>query len=243
VTVTDQTSAEAVIGIMGPNSRALLSSLSDTDFSNQAFPFSTSQEIACGFNHIRATRVSFAGELGWELHIPTEQAVSLYRSLLEAGRDYGLAHVGHLALDSCRLEKGYKHWGHDIGIEDTPLQTGLGFTIDWTKKFLGREALLKQKTEGIKRRLLTFAVRGSNPLLLHDEPIYRNGKLVGQTTSGGRGFRTDLSICFASVKMIKGLSLQDYRNAEFKISIAGERYTLEPLTRPAFDPENKRLKG
>jgi glycine cleavage system aminomethyltransferase T/glycine/D-amino acid oxidase-like deaminating enzyme len=243
-TVFDMTEAEVVLGIMGPKSRGFLSSLTNADFSNEAFPFSTSKLIDLGLHQIRATRVSFAGELGWELYIPVKQAASIYEALLDKGQDFGLVHVGHMALDSCRLEKGYKHWGHDIGTEDSPLHAGLGFTVDWNNgDFLGRNALLNQKEQGFSRRLMTFAVKHGHPLLLHDEPIYRNGDLVGQTTSGGRGFRTDKSICFASVRMIAGLSLGDYRDAKFEISIAGQRHELEPLKAPAFDPKNERLRG
>ena len=243
VSVFDATSSEAVIGIMGPRSLALLQDLSDEDLSQEAFPFSTVREISIGYNSVRATRVSFVGEMGWELSIPIEQAQAIYQTLVAAGNEFGLVHVGHMALDSCRLEKGYKHWGHDIGIEDTPLETGLGFTIDWSKGFFGKEALLKQKETGVTRRLLSFAVKDGHPLLLHDEPIFRNGELVGQTTSGGRGFRTDRSICFATVRMLNGQSLKDYRDADFQISIAGVRHALEPLTKAAFDPKNERLKG
>ena len=244
VIVTDSTSSEAVLGLMGPMSRALLERLTNTDLSFEAFPFSTSKEIALGMNRVRATRVSFVGELGWELYIPAEQAASVYEQLVAAGKDHVLAHVGHLALDACRLEKGYKHWGHDIGTEDTPLNAGLGFTIDWDKgDFLGRKALVEQKSSGVDRRLLTFAVKGGHPLLLHDEPIFRNGKLVGQTTSGGRGFRTGKSICFASVKTPVGMSLKNYRKAQFEISIAGQRFELEPLAAAAFDPRNERVRG
>ena len=243
VSIFDTTSAEAAIGIMGPKSLAMLEELSGEDLSHAAFPFSTVKEISIGFNSVRATRVSFVGEMGWELSISTEQAQAVYQTLVAAGKEFGLVHVGHMALDSCRLEKGYKHWGHDIGMEDTPLETGLSFTIDWDKDFFGKEALLTQKETGVTRRLLSFAVKDGHPLLLHDEPVFRNGELVGQTTSGGRGFRTGRSLCFATVRLLEGLSLKDYRDADFEISIAGVRHALEPLTRAAFDPKNERLKG
>ena len=243
ISVSDVTSMEAVLGLVGPRSRDLLEAVSSDEFSNEAFPFSTSKEVDLGMNKLRATRVSFAGELGWELYIPTEQAAAVYRTLVEAGREFDLVPAGHMALDSCRLEKGYKHWGHDIGTEDSPLETGLGFTIDWSKDFLGKEALVRQKDLGVKRRLLSFAIVEGHPLLLHDEPLFRNGELVGQTTSGGRGFRTGRSLCFASVRMIEGLSLKKFRDAVFEISIAGKLHRLEPLTAAAFDPNNERLKG
>ena len=245
--VFDATSAEVVLGLMGPQSRTLLQSLSETDLSNTAFPFATSKLIDVGMATLRATRVSFVGELGWELYIPTEYAFSVYQALIVAGEAFGLAHTGHLALDACRLEKGFRHWGHDIGPEETPLEAGLSFVVAWDKPngFIGRDALLKQRETGVSKRLLMFQVNRNNPqpLLLHDEPIYCDGKLVGCTTSGSRGFRTDLSLCMGYVSCESGTAKSDLLQNNYEIGVAGERFRLEPLKRPPYDPDGSRMRS
>lgn len=236
--IFDATSGEAVIGIMGPRSRALLATLGARDVDNEAFPFSTSRLVEIGPAIVRATRVSFVGELGWELYVPSEHATSVYRAVLAAGEPLGLAHAGHLALDCCRIEKSFKHWGHDIGQWDTPLEAGLSFAVAWDKPqvFIGRDALLRQRDAGVSRRLTSFAIEGAHPLLLHEEPIYRDGRLVGRTTSGGRGFRTGLSLTMGYVEIAPGESRRDMQQERYEIGIAGERFDLRPLMRAAYDP-------
>jgi len=243
--VFDATSAESVIGVMGPDSRRLLQSLTDAELSRETFPFATSRRIALGMAEVRATRVSFVGELGWELYVPTEFAASVHESLLEAGTSLGVTHAGLFALDSCRLEKGFRHWGHDIGPDDTPLEAGLRFAVAWDKPsgFIGREALLKQEQHGLTRRLLLFAVEEGDPLLLHEEPIYRDGALVGRTTSGGRGFHVDKSLCLGSVTCEPGMPKRVMLNGSYEIGVAGERFPLRALERAPYDPSGTRLRG
>ncbi|MGI9492364.1 MAG: aminomethyltransferase family protein, partial [Geminicoccaceae bacterium] len=243
--VADVTSAEAVIGVMGPMSRGLLQSLTSADLSSNAFPFATSTRIDVGMAEVRATRMSFVGELGFELSIPAEFAEAVYENLIEAGAAFGLAHAGHLALNACRLEKGYCHWGHDIGPDDTPLEAGLSFAVAWEKcsGFIGREALLAERERGLARRLMMFAVEGAGPLLIHDEPIYRDGVLVGSTTSGGRGFRVNETLCMAYIGCARGTPKRDMLEGRYQISVAGERFTLRPLARPPYDPDAIRLRG
>jgi 4-methylaminobutanoate oxidase (formaldehyde-forming) len=245
VGIHDATSAECALGVMGPRSRALLQGLSDTDLSPGAFPFAASRRIGIGMAEVRASRVSFAGELGWELYIPAEFAGCVYEALLEAGAAHGLAHAGHFALDSCRIEKGFRHWGHDIGPEDTPLEAGLAFAVAWDKPsgFIGRDALLRLREKGPERHLMMFAVEGAEPLLLHDEPIYRDGRLVGRTTSGALGFRTGLGLCMGYVRCPPGTSRRDLLNGSYEIGVAGERYLLRPLARPPYDPAGARMRG
>ena len=241
----DATSAECVLGVMGPGSRALLQGLTDADLSPAAFPFATSRTIGLGMAELRATRVSFVGELGWELYVPAEFAAHVHAALVEAGAGHGLAHAGHFALDACRIEKGFRHWGHDIGPEETPLEAGLSFAVAWDKPsgFNGRDALLRQRQAGPARRMLMFAVEGAEPLLLHDEPIYRDGRLAGRTTSGGRGFRTGLSLCMGYV----GCPAEAPRSALFdgcyEIGIEGERLPLRPLEKPPYDPAGARMRA
>jgi 4-methylaminobutanoate oxidase (formaldehyde-forming) len=244
-TVHDATSAEAVIGVMGPKSRPLLQSLTSADLSAEAFPFAASRRITLAMAEVRATRVSFVGELGWELTIPVEFAAGVYEALLGAGGPFGLAHAGHFALDSCRLEKGYRHWGHDIGPGDTPLEAGLSFAVAWDKRsgFLGRDALLAQRDSGLSRRLVSFAVGDAHPLVLHDEPIYRDGALVGRTTSGGRGFRVGKSLCMGYVACEPRTPKSALLEGNYEIGVAGERFALRPLARAPYDPTAARLRG
>ncbi|MEE2981311.1 MAG: FAD-dependent oxidoreductase [Pseudomonadota bacterium] len=230
VDVHDATEDEAVIGVMGPRSRETLQSLTDADLSPEAFPFSTSRLVDIAGVSLRATRLSFVGELGWELYIPSGSAVAVHGALAAAG----VGHAGHYCLDSCRLEKGYRHWGHDMGPEDSPLEAGLGFAVAWDKPggFLGREALLART---VTRRLVLFAVDGdAHPLLLHDEPIYRDGELVGRTTSGAYGFRTDLSLCLGTVTLPV--------DGPYEVAVAGERFTISLLRRPPYDSAGVRLR-
>lgn len=242
--VSDVTSSEAVLAVMGPRSRELLQSLTDGDLSDAAFPFSTSQLIDIGPANVRATRVSFVGELGFELYVATELAEGLLASITEAGRSVGLVHCGHFALDGCRMEKGYRHWGHDIGPKETPLEAGLGFAVAWKKTgFLGEDVLRQQKANGVNKRLMHFAVEGANPLLLHDEPIYRDGKYAGLTTSGGQGFRTGLALCLGYIACEPGESRDQLLSSRYEIAVAGERYRLKPLGQPPYDAAGSRLRS
>ena len=242
--VFDATSGEAVLGIVGPRSRDLLGALTPADLSNEAWPFAASRRIELAAASIRLTRLGFTGELGFELYVPVESVPSVYEAIAGAGQALGLMHCGHLALDACRLEKGYRHWGHDIGPHDTPAEAGLGFTVAWDKPggFIGRDALLARRRKGVRRRLLQFAVDGAHPLLLHDEPVYRHGTLVGHTTSGGRGFRTGLSLCFAYVSCEPGTPRSELLGEGYEIGVAGERFPLRALARPAYDPHGARLR-
>lgn len=244
-TVTDVTSAETVIGVMGPLSRRLLQTVSGADLSPDAFPFSTSRRIDIGMAEVRATRMSYVGELGWELYVPIELVWTVYAALIEAGEPIRLGHAGHLALDGCRLEKGFRHWGHDIGPDDTPLEAGLGFAIAWDKSsgFVGRGALLAQRQSGPCRRLMHFAVEGAQPLVLHDEPIYRDGALVGRTTSGGRGFRVGETLCMGYVFCEAGTAKRAMMDGAYEIGVAGARFPLRPLAQPPYDPDAVRLRG
>ena len=185
--LVDVTHGLSVLGVMGPRSRTLLSRVTDADLSNSAFPFLTSQPIGIGKATVRAVRITYVGELGWELQVPMDQVVSVYDSLMAAGRELGIANAGHYAINSLRLEKGYRAWGAELSPDDTPLEAGLAFAIDWRKAFLGREALEKQKHAGVKRRLVLFVLDDPEPVLWGSEPIHRDGKPVGYTTSGSYG--------------------------------------------------------
>lgn len=247
--VLDRTSEESVLAVMGPKSQQLLSGISDTVLSADAFPFGSSRIIDLGMARARATRLSYVGECGWELTCENDVAGHVYETLIDAGANFGLTHAGMFCLDACRIEKGFRHWGHDIGPDDTPLEAGLGFTVSWDKTtsmsegFLGRNALIQQRAEGTHRRLMMFAVDEGDPLLLHDEPIYRNGHLVGQTTSGARGFRIGKSVCLGWVKHDVGATLSELCKDTYTVKVAGALYDLTPLPRPAYDPGGTRMRG
>src|SRR6185295_16789987 len=183
--VTDVTAGETVIVVMGPKSRALLQPLTDTDLSNAAFPFGTAKEIEIGMGLARAHRVTYVGELGWELYVSSDQGAHVFETLEEAGAAHGMMLCGLHALDSCRIEKAFRHFGHDITDEDHVLEAGLGFAVKPDKgDFIGREAVLRKRDVGLDRRLLQFRLTDPEPLLFHGEPIRRGGRIVGQVTSG-----------------------------------------------------------
>lgn len=242
---TDVTSGMAVISVMGPLSRSILSQLTDADLSNEAFPFATSQIIDLAYARVRASRITYVGELGWELYIPTEFAASVFDALMEVGEPMGMKLAGYHALNSLRTEKGYRHWGHDISDEDTPLQGGLGFAVALNKpaEFIGKEALIKQKEAGLTRRLVQFALDDPTPLLYHNEPILRNGQIVGRITSGMFGHTLGKSLGMGYVNNPDGLADNDYLlKANYEIEVAGVRFSAQASLTPWYDPTNARIK-
>ena len=243
VAIEDHTFDLAVLGIMGPKSRELLQSLTDADLSKSAFPFASSKLINLGNIQVRATRISFVGELGWELYIDNTQAVAIFDLLVSHGQQHQLGFVGHFCVDSCRLEKGYLHWGHDVGPDDSPLQAGLDFSVRFNKDFIGKTALLEQQQNGVPGYLIQFSVEAQTlPLLLHDEPVYSGNRIVGRTTSGGLGFRTNKALCHAYIHS-DGSTKPDLLNQSYEIEVAGQRFSLIALCQSAYDPENLRLRG
>ena len=242
--VADATDDEAVLGVMGPNAPDLLRALRVSEVNDEAFAFGSSRELEIAGTVLHATRVSFAGEAGFELYVPNDAAPKVLEALRDAGRSLALGHCGHFALDACRLEKGYRHWGHDMGPDDTPLEAGLAFAVAWDKPsgFLGRDALARQRDAGAQRRLVLFAVAGAHPLLLHDEPVYRDGVPVALTTSGALGFRTNLSLCFAYVPVDPDAARSAAFDGRYQVSVAGELFELRPLPRPPYDPSGTRMR-
>jgi len=202
--VTDVTNQYAVFGVMGPNSRAMLEPLLNIDLSNEAFPFGRSVNGELGYAPIRITRVSFVGELGWELCIPTEMAIPCFDRLLAAGQAHGLKLAGLHALDSCRIEKKFLHFGHDVADEDTPLEAGVGFVcaMDKSIPFIGYDAIAKQKDTKsfMNKRLIQFVLEDPEPLFYHHEPIIMDGNCVGYLTSGNYGHTLGASVGLGYVK-------------------------------------------
>ncbi len=241
----DVSAAYAVLGLMGPRSRELLQSLTDADLSTAAFPFGSSRIIDLGYARVRASRITYVGELGYELYIPTDFAQSVYDLIVAAGAPFGLRLAGYHALNSLRMEKAYRHWGHDISDEDTPLEAGLAFAIAWEKPggFLGREALLEQRARGVRRRLAAFALQSSERLLYHNEPVWRDGKLVGKISSGmfGHTVGKPLGLGFVA-NGGEPVSAEWIASGHYEIEVAAERLPARVSLLPFYDPASERVK-
>jgi glycine cleavage system T protein len=244
VTVTDVTSGYAVLSVMGPNSRALLQKVSPADLSNAAFPFGTAQEIEIGYCKAYAFRVTYVGELGWELYIPTEFAGPVFDLLVKEGSAFRLKLAGYHALDSLRSEKGYRHFGHDVTPADTPLEAGLSFAVSFKKNvdFIGRQSLERQKAEGLRRRLIFLRLQDPEPILLHDEPIWRNGSIVGRTTSGSYGYTVGSAVAMGYVQLPKDDWESWLAEGTYEIEIAGTRCNAVCSSSPFYDPQNARIR-
>ncbi|MFQ6005112.1 MAG: FAD-dependent oxidoreductase [Woeseia sp.] len=242
--LTNVSSAMGVLSLMGPRARDLLQSLTPADMSNDAHPFATSREIELGYALVRASRITFVGELGWELYVPTEFMLGVYDEIVAAGESFGLVHAGYHALNSLRIEKAYRHWSHDITDEDTPLEAGLGFAVKFDKPggFIGRDALLAQKESGVTRRLLQFRLQDPEPLLYHNEPIWRDDKLVGYITSGAYGHYLGACIGLGYVPVEKGQDPEEIQNSKYEIEVAGVRVQADASLRPLYDPKNERIR-
>jgi len=244
--VTDMTSAYAQLNLQGPKSRDLLQTITSADVSNEAFPYRHVQEIAIGYGRAICVRLTYLGELGYELYIPTEQAVHVYDIIVEAGKEFDLSHAGLKALGSLRMEKGYRDYGHDMDNTDDPYETGLGFTVKLDKQsiFIGKEACIKKKAQGgLKRRLAQVLVSDPEPLLYHAEVITRNGRNAGYVRSG--------SYCYtlggaAGLFMIEADDVIDQayiENGKWEIDIAGNIYPAQVSLKPLYDPEMKKIKA
>ncbi|MFO0406761.1 MAG: glycine cleavage T C-terminal barrel domain-containing protein, partial [Labrys sp. (in: a-proteobacteria)] len=241
---TDVSSGMAVLSVMGPNSRALLEDVSGADLSNAAHPFGVSKEIEIGYARVRASRVTYVGELGWELYVATEFACGVFDRIVAAGPRHGLKLAGLHALDSLRIEKAYRHWGHDIGDEDTPLDSGLMFAVKFDKgDFLGREALLRQREAGSDRRLVQFLLEDPMPLLYHDEPVWRDGVMVGRTTSGAYGHVLGGAVGLGYIRSGAVPMAEFVSSGRFEIEVAGNRIGARASLAPMWDPKGLRIKA
>ncbi|MBH67057.1 MAG: FAD-dependent oxidoreductase [Rhodospirillaceae bacterium] len=246
--VTDVTSSEAVFSVMGPKARKVMEGVCYDDFSNVSFPFGTAREIEIGMGLARAHRISYVGELGWEIYVPTDMAVHAFDILMEVGSEVGLKLCGMHVLDSCRLEKAYRHFGHDITDEDHVLEAGLGFAVKLDKSankygdFIGKSAVIKKKEEGLKRRLVQFCLKDPSPLLFHNEPILRDGKPVGRITSGNFGHFLGGAVGLGYIPIEKGEMENDLVGSNYKIDIAGELFPAEATLSAFYDPSGARMR-
>ena len=243
VVITDVTSSEGVLAIMGPNARKVLQSVSPNDFSNDTNPFGTAQEIELGMGLARAHRVSYVGELGWELYISSDMAAHAFETLLEAGQSHGLKLCGMHMMDSCRIEKGFRHFGHDITAEDHVLEAGLGFAVSKTKSdFIGRDAVNRKRDEGLQSRMVQFKLTDPDPLLYHNEPILRDGDIVGYLSSGNYGHALGGAIGLGYVPC-PGETPAQLLASNFEIDVAGTKVKAEASLKPMYDPTGERTKA
>nr|WP_298103163.1 FAD-dependent oxidoreductase [uncultured Shinella sp.] len=243
VVITDVTAAESVLCVMGPKARELMQKVSPNDFSNAAHPFASAREIEIGMGLARAHRVTYVGELGWELYVSTDQTAHVFEALEEAGADVGLKLCGLHTLDSCRIEKAFRHFGHDITDEDHVLEAGLGFAVR-TKKgdFIGRDAVLRKEEEGLKRRMVQFRLTDAEPLLFHNEALVRDGTIVSTITSGNYGHFLGGAIGMGYVPC-EGESEADVLASSYEVEIAGTRVKAEASLVPMYDPKSERVRA
>ena len=239
----DITSASSVLSLFGPNARAILSAVTRADISNDAFPFGTMQTIGIAGCPVRALRITYVGELGWELHVPVEYATAVYDTILTAGADHGLVNAGYRAIESLRLEKGYRAWGSDIGPDHTPFESGLGWAVKLKTAidFKGRAAMETQARDGVRKLLAAFTV-DPDVILLGRETIYRDGERVGWLTSGGFGYTIDRSIGYGYVRQPDGVTAAYVLDGTYELEVATERVPAEVSLEPLYDPTMSRVK-
>lgn len=248
--IFDATAAYALLTLHGPASRQILQALSSDPLDNDVFPFGAVREIDLAYARAWVIRRSFVGELGFEILVSTEFAVGVYDAVVKAGAPFGLRPMGMFAMGSCRLEKAFRHFGHDIGEDDTPYETGLGFAVDLRKTdFLGRDVLERQKAAGAATRCRTVAIRvdeadlRQGPYLIHNEPVWKGKDLVGHVTSGGWGYRLQAMIGLASLHREEGVTRQWIEEGDFEVQIAGRRYPVTVQLQPFYDPAGEIMRG
>jgi 4-methylaminobutanoate oxidase (formaldehyde-forming) len=223
----------------------LLSSITSDALDNDAFPFGSVREILVAGAPVTALRITYVGELGWELHTPVASALDVYRAVMAAGEAHGVAPCGYRAIESLRLEKGYRAWSSDLTPDHTPLQAGLGFAVklDANTPFLGREALVEQRQRGLTRRLACFTTQDSGIVLLGRETIYRDGERVGWLTSGGYGYTVDKSIGYGYVRSEDGVDREYLSSGDYQLEVASRRVPATIHFRSLYDPRNERIRS
>ena len=243
--LVDVTSAHAVLALMGPQSRRVLERLTRSDLGNEAFPFGQARVLQLAGAPVTALRVTYVGELGWELHVPVEFAATLYAALMQAGAEFGIANAGYRAIESLRLEKGYRAWGADIGPDHTPLEAGLGWAVKLASAtpFLGREALLARRRQPLTKWLCGFTVPDPAVSLLGRETIYRNDERVGWLSSGGYGHTLQLNIGYGYVRRAAGLDRDYLLAGRYELEVATERVSCSMHLQPLYDPRMERVRA
>jgi 4-methylaminobutanoate oxidase (formaldehyde-forming) len=242
--VTDMTSGFAQLNIQGPRSRELLQSLTSVDLSNDAFPFRTARSIDIGFARALCVRITYLGELGYELYVPTEQATHLYDRVVAAGPAYDLRHAGLKSLASLRMEKGYRDYGHDIDNTDSVLEAGLGFAVSYDHDFIGRAAVEAKKAEGpLTRKLVQVLLTDPEPLLFHAEPVLRDGKPVGYVRAASYGHTLGGAVALAMVEGGEPVTGAWCDGAEWQVEVAGRMVPARASLKPLYDPTNLKIKA
>jgi glycine cleavage system aminomethyltransferase T len=239
------TSAYAQLNVQGPRSRELMANVTSADMSNEAFPFRAAREIDIDYARVLCIRITYLGELGYELYIPTEQATAVYDRLVEAGAAVGLRHAGLKALASLRMEKGYRDYGHDIDNTDTVLEAGLGFAVDLDKPggFIGKDAVLAQKARGpLSKRLVQILVRDPAPLMFHGEVVRRDGVPVGYVRAASYGFTLGGAVGLVMVDAGQPINQAYLDSGQWEVEIAGATHPITASLRPLYDPRNERVK-
>ena len=245
----DTTSSEAVLSIMGPDSRKFLQPLILESLTNEDFPFGHAKEVEIGMAIARAHRISYVGELGWEIYISSDMAAHVFEEIMKRNSEIPIKLCGLHSLDSCRIEKAYRHYGHDISSEDNIIEAGLGFAVKTHKSkgkfgdFIGKSAVEIKKQEGVERRMMQFVLKDTQPLLFHNEPIIKDDKIVGYLTSGNFGHHLGSSVGMGYVECSeKGESAEHQLKGNYMIDVAGKRYQASPFLKPAYDPINNNIK-
>ncbi len=242
--LVDITSSRSVLSLMGPDARTVLAEVTDTNVSDDGFPFATVKSIRVAGAPVLALRITYVGELGWELHVPTEFALSVYEAITTAGRDHGIYNVGYRAIETLRLEKGYRAWGAELTPDHTPLEAGLRWAVKLHKNldFIGREALLPQLSGSLPKRLVGFSVEDPSVTLLGRETILRNGERVGWLTSGGYGYSVGKSIGYGYVRNPDGVTDEFLAQGVYELDVATERVACSMFQKALYDPGMTRIK-
>ena len=244
VVVMDATASESVLCLMGPKARDVLAACSPNDFSNEAHPFGTMREIEIGMGIARAHRVTYVGELGWEIYASADQTAHIFEAIEAAGAEHDLKLAGLHVLDSCRIEKAFRHFGHDITDEDHVLEAGLGFAVKVDKgtDFIGRDAVIAKKETGLKNRMVQFKADDPSVMLYHNEPILRDGEVVSFLTSGNYGHYLGASIGMGYVPTPDSEKADELLSSKFEVEVAGERVPVTASLKPMYDPKSDRVR-
>ncbi len=244
VQLTDVTEEMAVLALMGPRARNVLHRVTETDVSDAALPFGSVADLEIAGVRVWALRVTYVGELGWELHMPSAGAAAVYDALMAAGQEHGIVNAGYRAIESLRLEKGYRVWGAEVGPDYTPLEAGMGWAVKLKgdRPFCGREALEAQRAAGLQKRLACFTVDDPDVILLGRETIYRNGERVGWLSSGGWGYTVQTNIGYGYVRNAAGVDRTYLTSGEYELEVAAHRVPCTLQLRPLYDPDMTRIK-
>ena len=244
LTIEDVTDDFSVIGVMGPQARDTLQPVVSADLSNKNFPFGNFKKIELAGIECLALRMSYVGELGWEIYVPITSSLNVFDEIMRSGTNYGICLAGYHAMNSLRLESGYRHWGHDITAADTPLEAGLGFAVAWDKPcgFIGRDALIAQRDEERVKRLIQFRIEDQEILSYHDDPIFRDGELVGTTTGGMWSYTEDKCLTMGYVNNKDGVSKSWIESGNWEIEIATHRLDVTPSIKSFYDPNKEKIR-